>query len=218
MKDGNFKARQWFLCVNEGAKCFKFFEEICGLLNNDTSTWAYIKHEPEKNSVTGDEKPFHYHAVLVFDNPRSFSSIQKKFQGAHIEKAINISDCSAYLLHNTERAKADGKKQYNIKDIVTNNSDMLKIWLGDKALRKPKFNPDRIVEYVVLDGLRGYTQFFMKYGAVVQKYMSSINCICNEYYNHVENQEWINKLFTAKRNVYNRYSAKTNNIQNQDKE
>ena len=98
-------------------------------------------------------------------------------------------------------------RRYDIKDIVTNNSGMLRIWLGDKAFRKPYFNPDRIVEYVVLDGLRGYTAFYMKYGAAVQKYMASINRICDEYYNNKENQAWIDKLFMAKRNKYNLYSV-----------
>lgn len=203
----NYRSRQWFLCVNEGAYCYQFFPEMMSLLNSNTTTWAYIQHEAEKSVVSGEVKPRHYHAVIAFDNARAFSAVQKKFVGAHIERVMNISDCTAYLLHNTEKAKADGKKQYDIKDIITNNSGMLRIWLGDKAFRKPYFNPDRIVEYVVLDGLRGYTAFYMKYGAVVQKYMASINRICDEYYNNKDNQAWIDKLLMAKRNRHNLYSV-----------
>ena len=212
MNEFNYRSRQWFICVQEGAKCYRLFEEIMDLLPTESTTWAYIKHDKEHNSITGEEKNKHYHAVIVFDNARSFSAMQKKFAGAHIEKAIDIGNCSAYLLHNTDQCKLEGKKTYEMKDIVTNSADMVRQWLGNRALKRPRFNPERIIEYIVFDGLQGVGQFYMTFGSQIQRYIPLITSICNEYYSDSRNQAWIQQVLMSKRNVYNRYSGSCKNI------
>ena len=114
----NSRKRNWFITVNKGADCYEDFENLLyKFCNNGKADYAMIQHTPEvKKDLEGNviEKPFHYHAVLVCENPRFFSSITKAFKGAHVEPCFSLSSVSEYLLHITPNAIKDGKKTYSI--------------------------------------------------------------------------------------------------------
>lgn len=177
----NSRSRNWFLCVHKGAECFDNLASICERLSN--CTYAYILHDEEHNFLNEVEiggKPQHYHVLLVFDNARTFSSISKTFSGAHCEVSHVLADCAVYLLHNTPSAIKAGKKQYDVSEIVTNNREALNSWLGDKSLKFEPFNENRILEYIVLDDCRSVSEFFMRFGSVIQRYIPLIKALIEE--------------------------------------
>lgn len=212
----NRRSRNWFLCIHENAPAWDVFMAQLDSFG-DKAAWAYIFHDPESGYAGEYEviqgKPRHVHIVIGFDNPRTFMSMKKHFPGAHIEISHNLSDCAAYLLHNTPRALEQGKKQYDVSEIATNNRDVLSLWLGSKGLGYQPFNAARIIEYVYLDGLLDVGSFYLRFGDSILKYLSLIDKIINEFFSNVENQEASKKIkaFLDERKKkgigYNRYSA-----------
>lgn len=183
--NSNTKKRNWFLTVNEGAECYSDFENLLyKFCVNGKSDYALIQHTPEvKKDLEGNiiEKPFHYHAVLVCENPRYFSSISKSFKGAHIEPCFSLSSVSEYLLHITPQAIKDGKKTYSIDDIKSSNINAFKQWIGSSGIKRDVFDENRISDYVWFDGLSTVTAFYEKFGVVVMKYIPLIKQIISDF-------------------------------------
>lgn len=182
--DYNVRSRNWFLCIQKGATCYKHLDMLLDRLDVDTCSWAYIKHDAETYGINGSEiegKKEHYHVLLVFDNARTFTSITKKFQGAHVEVSHVIADCANYLLHNTEASRKAGKKIYSFDQIVTNNKDALKSWLGARGLRYEVFNENKILEYILVKDCTTLTDFYMHFGASIQRFIPLINGLLAEY-------------------------------------
>lgn len=187
----NSRKRNWFITVNAGAECYNDFENILfRFCNNGKADYAFIQHTPEvKKDLDGNviEKPFHYHAVLVCENPRFFSSIAKSFRGAHIEPCFSLSSVSEYLLHITPKAIKDGKKTYSIDEIKSSNPTAFKQWIGSAGIRREVFDENKISDYVWFDGLETVTEFYERFGVVVMKYIPLIKQIIDDFHGETYN-------------------------------
>lgn len=181
----NSRKRNWFITVNAGAECYNDFENLLyKYCLNGKADYAFIQHTPEtKKDLEGNiiEKPFHYHAVLVCENPRFFSSIAKTFKGAHIEPCFSLSSVSEYLLHITPQAIKDGKKTYSIDDIKSSNITAFKQWIGSSGIKREVFDENKISDYVWFDGLQTVTEFYERFGVVVMKYIPLIKQIIEDF-------------------------------------
>lgn len=181
----NSRKRNWFITVNAGAECYNDFENLLyKFCLNGKADYAFIQHTPEtKKDLEGNiiEKPFHYHAVLVCENPRFFSSIAKSFKGAHIEPCFSLSSVSEYLLHITPQAIKDGKKTYSIDDIKSSNITAFKQWIGSSGIKREVFDENKISDYVWFDGLQTVTEFYERFGVVVMKYIPLIKQIIEDF-------------------------------------
>lgn len=181
----NSRKRNWFITVNKGAECYEDFENLLyKFCNNGKADYAMIQHTPEvKTDLEGNviEKPFHYHAVLVCENPRFFSSITKAFKGAHVEPCFSLSSVSEYLLHITPKAIKDGKKTYSIDEIKSSNINAFKQWIGSSGIRREVFDENKISDYVWYDGLQTVTEFYERFGVVVMKYIPLIKQIIDDF-------------------------------------
>ena len=181
----NSRKRICFITVNKGADCYEDFENLLyKFCNNGKADYAMIQHTPEvKKDLEGNviEKPFHYHAVLVCENPRFFSSITKAFKGAHVEPCFSLSSVSEYLLHITPNAIKDGKKTYSIDEIKSSNINAFKQWIGSSGIRREVFDENKISDYVWYDGLQTVTEFYERFGVVVMKYIPLIKQIIDDF-------------------------------------
>lgn len=102
------RARKWFITINKGASCF---DEIDLIVNDlERCKFAYILHNQDN-----EEQP-HYHLILSFDNARSFESVQKSFEGAHVENIKYFHMTCQYLIHKND----SNKFQYDITNVVSN--------------------------------------------------------------------------------------------------
>lgn len=183
--NSNSRKRNWFITVNAGAECYNDFENLLyKFCLNGKADYAFIQHTPEtKKDLEGNiiEKPYHYHAVLVCENPRFFSSIAKSFRGAHIEPCFSLSSVSEYLLHITPQAIKDGKKTYSIDDIKSSNITAFKQWIGSSGIKREVFDENKISDYVWFDGLQTVTEFYERFGVVVMKYIPLIKQIIDDF-------------------------------------
>ena len=162
--------RNWFIEVNPGAKVYtEAIDELQATIElTKPMFYALICHD---NDIE-DNKPKlkHYHFLVKYQNARSFQSMQKHFEGAHIEKANSVPMCVQYLIHQNNPEKA----VYLPSDIITNNADLLQHYLLDFAVYET-FNPNNIIDYIEIDGTRGYVQFVVRFGVdQVRKYRSDI--------------------------------------------
>lgn len=157
------RARIWALTINENAECYKAIKECLGTIIGAGDKWAYIVHnkDVEINVETGEETPKkeHIHLLLTFKNARSFSSIQKTFEGAHIETAIGESAYANYLLHNGKPMKY----HYDADSVQSNNRPWYLSLLTARA--KETFIEDKLPYYVLVDGMDSYLKLCMRFGA-----------------------------------------------------
>lgn len=157
------RARIWALTINENANCYKAIKECLGTIIGAGDKWAYIVHnkDVEINVDTGEETPKkeHIHLLLAFKNARSFSSIQKTFDGAHIETAIGESAYANYLLHNGK----PNKYHYDTDHVESNNRPWFLSLLTARA--KETFIEDKLPYYVLVDGMDSYLKLCMRFGA-----------------------------------------------------
>ena len=90
--------------------------------------FAYIKHT--------DETP-HFHIVMQFENARSSTAVFKGMRldtlvrdfNANIEQPRSIASACQYLLHLTPQAVKDGKKEYPVEDVNTNDIGRFKTYI-----------------------------------------------------------------------------------------
>lgn len=160
------KFRDYFITINQGAESYDNALEITKELK--TKLYALIVHDKD-NEVTddGDLKPkkVHKHIVLELVNPISFSSMQNKYQGAHIEVVKYKKTAYQYLIHNRPNAKE--KYQYDVKDIVSNNHAAVKEAItAEEGLRL--FNEREFLRYIV-EGIKTPYQFVKAFGLNVYK-------------------------------------------------
>ena len=115
----NERSRTFALVINKSANCFdnvkSIIENLC-----KTELYALILHDKDIDEK-GELKQPHYHLYLKFINARTCQSIMKQFEGAHVEIPINETQSIKYLLHATKNAKAQGKHQYAVEELLTNN-------------------------------------------------------------------------------------------------
>lgn len=157
------RARIWALTINESANCYKAINDCLGTIIGNGDKWAYIKHDKdvEIDVDTGEEKPKkeHIHLLLAFKNARSFSSIQKAFNGAHIETAIGESAYANYLLHNGK----PNKYHYEAEQVQSNNRPWFLSLLTARA--KETFIEDKLPYYILVEGMDSYLKMCMRFGA-----------------------------------------------------
>lgn len=121
------KFRNYFITINEGAKCYDNIDEILASISNSCD-YAYIYHndieevkdiDEFKDLIdNGEELKQHIHLVIKFNNQRSFNVVMKMFEGAHIEVSKSLVASCRYLCHldNTD------KKKYDIRDVIQHNN------------------------------------------------------------------------------------------------
>ena len=181
--------RYWALVVHEGAECYNNFEDRLIQFNarsNRSFNWAYIVHdmdticlkdyeqlsdeEKERHPIIDDGKnpqkyalvPPHIHAVLAFEDLKSWSRIKKGFPGAHVAFRETLGASYAYLTHDTSRAIRQGKYRYPKTAIVTNNADFFESNTASRIVFET-FDPTLLAKYIFVDGLKNYIDFVNPY-------------------------------------------------------
>lgn len=92
--------------------------------------YAYCKHDADLTSKK-EERKEHVHLILVFPNTTTYNHAMNVFNLLSKEGFKAINTCQAivsirgafdYLIHNTDSAKKQGKKQYDPKCRITGNN------------------------------------------------------------------------------------------------
>lgn len=111
-KEVTSKTRNWFITINRQAECFDtFVEKIKGF---EKAQYSYILHDKD-----AADQP-HYHLCILFENGRTFETMQKHFPGAHIEIMESKYKSFRYLLHLDDV----DKYQYDIVDVVERGNNV----------------------------------------------------------------------------------------------
>ena len=155
----NERSRKFNLVINKGANCYDNIESIIKNINN-IKLYALIMHDKDTNEK-GELKQPHYHLYLEFENARTCQSIIKQFEGAHVEIPINDTQSIKYLLHATKTAKDQGKYQYAIDNLLTNDINKIKQVLEETEY--PIYLDEEIPTYIA-QGVKTPFSFILKFG------------------------------------------------------
>lgn len=94
-------------------------------------SYSYCVHDKDTTSKDEEDRKVHVHLVLAFPNSttykHAFSVYQRLSQEGKnalnkIEQVINIRWIYEYLIHNTTRAKDEGKYQYPTSERIDGNN------------------------------------------------------------------------------------------------
>lgn len=182
----NNRSKNWFLCIQKNASCFEHLAEI--LQQESNLDYAYIIHDKGNDF---NEKGLHYHLVLMYQNARTFASIKKKFDGAHIEPTQYTASAIQYLIHYNNPEKV----QYTIYDITSNMPNIASYFTNTIE----PFDENNIVNYYE-DGCKTLLMFYNRFGGQIARHIQLIKEILKE----LDYEAW------NKRQLYNKYRDKFN--------
>lgn len=172
------KYRDFFITINQDAECYKDALEITKELN--IVLYAYIVHDKDVLYDEGGEvigpKATHKHIVIEVKNPISFSSMQKRFKGAHIEVPKYKKSAYQYLIHNLPSARE--KYQYSLTDIISNDVSAVKLIIETET--NELFYETKFLIYIAEGvrtpysfvkrfGLNAYKQYWMAYSDMLKQ-------------------------------------------------
>lgn len=182
MASNSPKSRDWFITINQGAKCYEDALERIKELN--VKVYAYIVHDKDKiidiSNETGEKietpKKVHKHAVIELKNAITMNSMQNKFPGAHIEMPKYKKSAYQYLIHNLPSAKE--KYQYDFKEIISNSLDEVKIIIETET--NEIFYENMLLKYIAQGvtssyrfvkrfGMNAYRQYWQVYQAMLKE-------------------------------------------------
>lgn len=157
------KYRDYFLTINEGAKCYEDVLDIIKELN--FKLYAYIVHDKdeimdENGNKTGEKKPTHKHVMVELKNPVSFNAMQNRFQGAHIIVPKYKKSAYQYLVHNSPNSRGV-KYQYDTTEIISNDLPSVEYIIETET--SETFQQNRFLTYIVEGVVTAY-QFVKRFG------------------------------------------------------
>ena len=169
MPSNSPRSRDYFVTINEGAKCYGEALEIVKSLN--TKLYAAIYHDKdilqekdENGVITEKPKKKHLHIVLELKNPTSFNSMQNKFEGAHIEMPRYKKSAYQYLIHNSRNSRE--KYQYSPDEIISNDLTAVKFYIESEDYEI--FKENMWLRYMA-EGTRTPYQFTKRFGLNVYR-------------------------------------------------
>lgn len=83
---------------------------------------AAILHDKETDE-NGNLKAADYHVMMYFDNARSLNSVAKKLGVPPQNLEVwdqGVNNGFSYLLHRTSKARAEGKHEYDLSEVIAN--------------------------------------------------------------------------------------------------
>lgn len=160
------RAKNWFITINKGATCFDKVYDIT--LEQTNCTYYLILHDRD------NIKQEHYHLILLYQNARTYDSIFKKYEGAHIEQCDYPVKAIRYLIHKDNPEK----EPYTINEIKHNDDNKHLEEIMQEQLVEP-FDPNKIIFYYY-EGYKSLLDFYGRFGVNINKYITLIKNVLNE--------------------------------------
>lgn len=149
----------WLGVVNPGAEVYESVDKVLKEMQG-ASFKAWIWHDQDIEE-DGTLKNRHCHFVLVMASAMTFEEMQKALPGAHIEKGASLPGAVAYLTHETQQAKTEGKHLYARSKVITNNLANYNAQANEGAVEV--FDPWKVEEYLER-GITNQVLFFKAFG------------------------------------------------------
>lgn len=138
----------WFLTINKNAQCYNDFIDI---INELTIKYPYFEYSyiyHTKKEIDDIYEENHIHLVVYWKNQvRSFNTMKKLFNGAHIEltNRQRYYRCIQYLIHKNDV----NKTKYLLSDIKSNmNNIELQDVINSYGYHYELFESQKLEEYI----------------------------------------------------------------------
>lgn len=157
----------WFITINKNANCYNDFTNIINTLVEKYPyfEYSYIYHTKKEIDDIDDEN--HIHLVIYWkQQTRSFNTMKKLFNGAHIEltNRQRYYRCVQYLIHKNDKTKT----QYLLSDIKSNmNTTELADVINSYGYHYELFESQKLEEYInscLSSGKPNIYYFFERFG------------------------------------------------------
>lgn len=142
------RIRRFFLTIHNNDKGKL---RIIELLNSPIGTIknpkiAFIEHGQDIDE-NGEQKLTHWHAVIEYENARTFEAMKKNFPDCHIEESKNLYASIQYLTHKNDPSK----HQYLYENIITNDKKWLK-YAYDTPLQQETKDKEKLLIEAITSG------------------------------------------------------------------
>lgn len=145
-------------------------EEIKKLCTEQCRNWAYALHDHDLKE-DGTPKEPHYHVVATFDQQKSFATIMRLCKAYSKQNVLaqpigDIGGSLEYLTHETEKAVADGKYQYDREIVRYSSKDFYTKYVkGEEVSENEQFVEDLLCaeeQFSVIKLAKRYGRDFIK--------------------------------------------------------
>lgn len=137
--------------------------------------FAYCQHSGEIDKK-GKKTKEHLHLLIAFPNTTTYNNALSVFKRLSaegkeainkIEKVIGIRNVYDYLIHDTETAKKQGKKQYSPKDRITGNGFDIAEYQQLTGIERNSLVKD-LCDLIIEENFTNFADF---YSFVVREYL-----------------------------------------------
>lgn len=145
-------------------------EQVKKLCTEQCRNWAYALHDHDTKE-DGTPKEPHIHVVATFDQQKSFATVVRLCksyteQNVMAEPIGDIGGAMAYLTHETEKAVADGKYQYDREIVRYSSKDFYTKYVkGEEVSENEQFVEDLLCpenQFSVIKLAKRYGRDFIK--------------------------------------------------------
>lgn len=140
--------------------------------------FAYCVHDKDLVKEVNEERIEHVHILLAFGNTTTLNSVYQllselyvdkdRLKPAAVKRCMNVQNMYNYLIHDTDKARKDGKYQY-LKDerICGNDFDIGKY--VTLSLEEKTDMAKELADFLIREDITNFADFYL--------------CVCNNFDN-----------------------------------
>lgn len=175
-------------CIHDRDDLGKVFKTVKNKFGND------ITYDASEFSIEFEPRKVHVHLIIAFPNTTTYKNALNVFKRlqkscSYCEQVLNVRYIHEYLIHNTEKAKKDGKYQYNPSDRISGNNFDIGAFEQISITDKRNMCKD-LCDYIVKNHCTNFTEFYMnvfdtfsdEYFEVLCSYSGMLERLCKGNY------------------------------------
>lgn len=153
--------------------------------------YAYCLHDKDLLKDTEENRKPHIHCIIAYSSNTTGKHIQKLFNRLSIEGKIccprvedkyNIRGAYNYLIHDTDKAREQGKFQYSKECRIEGNNFDIGLY-EQLTLSEKDEMCDELCRYILQEQITNYADFYIK---VLEEFDKSYIRIIKTYSGHLE--------------------------------
>ncbi len=167
-------------------------------------SFAYCVHDKDLVKEVEEERKVHIHILLAFGNTTTLNSVHQllselytdgcKLPKASVKRCMNVQNMYNYLIHDTEKAKKDGKYQYSKNERVCCNDFDIGKYVS-LSLEEKTDMAKELADFLICENITNFADFYLSvcenfdssYFEIIKNYSGLYDRLCKGVYLKLQN-------------------------------
>lgn len=161
--------------------------------------FAYCVHDKDLVKEVEEERKEHVHILLAFGNTTTLNSVHQllcelyvdscTLMKASVKRCMNVQNMYNYLIHDTDKARKEGKYQYPKSErILCNDFDIGKY--VSKSLEEKTEMAQELADFLISESITNFADFYLSvcnnydssYFEIIKNYSGLYDRLCKGVY------------------------------------